>query len=89
MGQKECSKKARAGTRRGGQHGAAKENCQNGQSRAERGFIEQRAASGHPAETDQHNTHTDSGYVFANPGLDSEAHEDPYMSDHSCQNLNF
>lgn len=39
------------------------------------------AVDAHPAETDlyKHNAHTDAEYMFANPGLDTEAHKDPYI----------
>lgn len=49
-----------------------------------------RCPCAHPAETDLRiqNAHADSGYMFANPGLDTEAHKDPHISDHSRHDVN-
>lgn len=69
----ECSKKAGAGSNRGGEHGTSAKDCQNRQSRAERGFIKWCAVL--PEETDLHkqNAHTQMQVInmFANPGLDT------------------
>lgn len=65
MGQKECSKKARAGTNRGGEYSTTTKNCQNRLSGAEWGFINYCDIDAHPAETDMYKENAYTGAGFA------------------------
>lgn len=63
----ECSKKAGAGSNGGGEYGTSTKNCQNRQSRADRGLIKWCALQDITAERLLHTkkcTLTDAGYEY-------------------------